>query len=567
MTATTGDYTAAIYCRLSQDDGSVGESGSIQTQKTLLTQYCQEKHITIGAYYCDDGWSGTNFDRPDFKRMLDDIEAGQINMVIVKDLSRFGREYAQMGMYIEHYFEEKNVRFLSVAENIDSINGVDNLVLPFTNVINSFYTRQSSSKTKSAHRARAKAGMYLGNHAPFGYLKDPADRHHLIVDPDAADVVRDIFRMFADGAGYVRMTKILRERGVLNPQAYFNRNNPDFYKNSDYWRKPFDWHATSVRAILNNEVYLGCTVFGKRKVKGFFDKTRINAPQEDWIITPGTHEALISQELWDTVHQMMKAKRRENGSGEVQPFAGLVRCADCGSALNVSYDAKKGRYTGFSCWVYKNYGKARCTSHAIGWVTLNQLVLEDIRRNACAARKATQAYMDMLIASKTDKKKEETQRLKRELTAADKRIAELGKILNKLYEDAALERISEERYQAMAPGYEREQAVLKEKRERLTEEIGRSEEIFNDVEKFLPIIWKYTDIRELNAHILNELIEKIVVHEKTENPDGSKSQRVDIHYKFIGYIDTAELLANNRMILPIAKDAVAEDPVDAACPA
>lgn len=331
MTAMTSDYTAAIYYRLSQDDGSVGESGSIQTQKTLLTQYCMDKHIAIGDYYCDDGWSGTNFERPDFKRMIDDIEAGKINMVIVKDLSRFGREYAQMGMYIEHYFEEKNVRFLSVAENIDSSNGVDNLVLPFTNVINSFYARQASSKTKAAHRARAKAGMYLGNHALFGYLKDPADRHKLIVDPPAADVVRDIFHLFADGVGYVRMTKILRERGVLNPQAYFNRNNPDFYKNSDYWRKPYDWHATSIRAILNNEVYLGCIVFGKRKVKGFFDKTRVAAPEEDWIITPDTHEPLITQELWDTVHQMMKAKRRENGSGEVSPSPGW--CAAPTAAL------------------------------------------------------------------------------------------------------------------------------------------------------------------------------------------------------------------------------------------
>lgn len=358
------------------------------------------------------------------------------------------------------------------------------------------------------------------------------------------------------------MTKILRERGVLNPQAYFNRNNPDFYKNSDYWRKPYDWHATSIRAILNNEVYLGCIVFGKRKVKGFFDKTRVAAPEEDWIITPDTHEPLITQELWDTVHQMMKAKRRENLSGEVQPFAGLVKCADCGSSLNVSYDAKKGRYTGFSCWVYKNYGKQRCTSHAIGWVTLNRLVLEDIRRNACAAKKATQKYMDMLIATKTDKKKKETEWLKRELAAADKRIGELSKILTKLYEDAALERISEERYQAMAPGYEREQELLKNKRETLTEEISHSEEIFNDVEKFLPIIWKYTDIQELNAHILNELIEKIVVHEKTVNPDGSKSQRVDIHYKFIGYIDTAEMLANNRIIAPVTQEAVMDEPAE-----
>ena len=247
------------------------------------------------------------------------------------------------------------------------------------------------------------------------------------------------------------------------------------------------------------------------------------------------HDA--TQELWDTVHQMMKARRRENGKGEVQPFAGLVKCADCGSSLNVSYDKKHGRYTGFSCWVYKNYGKERCTSHAIGWKTLNQLVLEDIRRNAIIARTNTGEYMDMLIAAKTEKKKAETDRCRRELKKVDKRIAELSKILTKLYEDAALEKISEERYQAMAPGYEREQVVLKEKREELMAEIAHSEEIYENIEAFLPVIWKYTNITELTPHILNELIEKIVVHEKVVAEDGSKSQQVDIHYKFIGCVN------------------------------
>ena len=433
---------AAIYCRLSQDDGSLGESGSIQTQKAILTQYCQEHHMEIVDCYCDDGWSGTNFDRPAFQRMIGDIEAGRVNTVIVKDLSRFGREYAQMGLYIEHYFEEKGVRFLSLAENIDSSQGLNNLVLPFTNVINSLYARPASEKTKAAHRARAKNGMFLGSRAPYGYQKDPSDRHHLIVDPEAAEVVKEIFRMFADGIGYVRMTKILRERNILNPQAYFNQNNPDYYKHSYYWRKPFDWHATSVRAILNNPVYLGKLTFGKTKTKGFFDKRRVPTEESDWIVVEHTHEPLVSQELWDTVHQMMKARRRENGSGHVQPFAGLVKCAGCGSSLNASYDKKKGKYTGFSCWVYKNYGKQRCTSHAIGWQTLNRLVLEDIRRNAQVAKLAAARYVGVLLRAKLEKEKGETVRAERELKKAEKRIGELDKILAKLYEDQALGKIA-----------------------------------------------------------------------------------------------------------------------------
>ena len=533
---------AAIYCRLSQDDGSLGESGSIQTQKAILTQYCQEHHMEIVDCYCDDGWSGTNFDRPAFQRMIGDIEAGRVNTVIVKDLSRFGREYAQMGLYIEHYFEEKGVRFLSLAENIDSSQGLNNLVLPFTNVINSLYARQASEKTKAAHRARAKNGMFLGSRAPYGYQKDPNDRHHLIVDPEAAEVVKEIFRMFADGIGYVRMTKILRERNILNPQAYFNQNNPDYYKHSDYWRKPFDWHATSVRAILNNPVYLGKLTFGKTKTKGFFDKRRVPTEESDWIVVEHTHEPLVSQELWDTVHQMMKARRRENGSGHVQPFAGLVKCAGCGSSLNASYDKKKGKYTGFSCWVYKNYGKQRCTSHAIGWQTLNRLVLEDIRRNAQVAKLAAARYVGVLLRAKLEKEKGETVRAERELKKAEKRIGELDKILAKLYEDQALGKISEARYQAMAPGYEAEQASLQERVSRLREQLAHTQEVQDNVEQFVPLIQKYTDIQELTPHILNELIEKIVVHEKKVEEDGSKSQMVEIHYKFVGCIDLSAML-------------------------
>lgn len=338
--------------------------------------------------------------------------------------------------------------------------------------------------------------------------------------------------------------KILRERGVLNPQAYFNQNNPDYYKNSDYWRKPYDWHATSIRVILNNPVYLGKVVYGRSKQKGFFDKRGEEVPEDEWIVTENAHEPLISQELWDTVHQMMKARRRENGSHEVQPFAGLVKCASCGSSLNVSYDKKRRRYTGFSCWVYKNYGKERCTSHAIGWKALNQLVLEDIRRNAQAAKLASEDYKNMLISMRMEKKAKEIGRCKRELKKADKRVAELEKILTKLYEDAALGKISEERYQSMAAAYEREQGVLKDQREALSAEIAQGEEVYQNVEYFLPLIQKYTDITELNAHILNELIEKIVVHEKQIDEDGIKSQQVDIYYKFIEYINMKELLIN-----------------------
>ncbi len=529
-------YKAALYCRLSQDDGQIGESGSIQTQKALLKDYALENGYGIGDWYCDDGWSGTNFERPEFKRMIADIDAGKINMVIVKDLSRFGREYAQMGMLIEHYFDENGVRFIAISEGIDTLKGTDNILMPITNVINSLYARDCSRKTKIGHRTRAKEGKYLGSHAPFGYLKDPTDRHHLVIDPEAAQTVKYIFKMFSEGIGYVRITKILREQKILNPQAYFNQQNPDFYK-SDYWRKAFDWHATSIRAILSNEAYIGQTVFGKTKTKGFYNKTRVKAPEKEWVVVENTHEPIIGRQLWDDVHKLMKFRRRENeGMNEIQMFAGLVKCADCGSALNVSFNRKTGRYTSFSCWVYKNYGKERCSSHSIGWKTLCELVLTDIRFHSQMAGVARQKYFDMLIAQRTELQKKEAGEYKRKLKNAEKRLGELDKILAHLYEDYALGKISTERYESMQKRFTEEQEGERKKQLSIKGVLDKMEESYQNTENFMNLIERYTDIKELNTETLNQLIDRIVIHEKTVNVDGSKSQRVDIYYRFIGYV-------------------------------
>lgn len=532
MIEKESEYRAALYCRLSSDDAYLGESGSIQTQRALLTQYCKENRIPVYDVYVDDGFSGTNFERPDFKRMLMDLENHEANLVIVKDLSRFGREYAQMGMYIENNFEDWNIRFISIGENIDTLNGTDGILMPITNVINSQYAKECSRKTKQAHRALAKEGKFIGSRAPFGYIKDPNDRHHLVIDEEAASVVRQIFKMFCDGIGYVKMTKILREQKVLNPQAYFNKNNPDYYK-SDYWRQDFDWHATSIRAILNNPVYLGQTTFGRTKVKGRSKKKKVAVDESEWIVVENTHEPLINKETWDLVHDIMKNRRRETKRGEVQIFAGLVKCADCGSALNVSYNYKKQKYTGFSCWVYKNYGKERCTSHAIGYQTLYNIVLEDIRRQAECVAKSKDKYVALLSNRMNDKTAEDVKNFNGQLRKIEKRLSQLDKILNKLYEDRALEKISEERYLAMNNYYENEYNELKLKQSELKDQINQTETAEYNAKIFTDLIEKYINITELNARILNELIEKIVVHEK-EIINGEKYQTVEIYYKFVG---------------------------------
>lgn len=526
------EYRAALYCRLSSDDAYLGESGSIKTQRALLTQYCKENNIPVYDVYTDDGFSGTNFERPAFKRMLNDLESHKANLVIVKDLSRFGREYAQMGMYIENDFEDWNIRFISIGENIDTLNGTDEILMPITNVINSQYAKECSRKTKQAHRALAKEGKFIGSRAPFGYIKDPKDRHHLIVDEEAALVVRSIFKMFCDGIGYVRMTKILREKKILNPQAYFNKNNPDYYK-SDYWRQNFDWHATSIRVILNNPVYLGQTTFGRTKVKGKTKKKKVATDESEWIVVENTHEPIIDKATWNLAHDIMKNRRRETKSGETQMFAGLVKCSDCGSALNVSRNAKTGKYTSFSCWVYKNYGKERCSSHSIGYKTLYNIVLENIRRQAECASGQKEKYLEMLKNQMAEKATQNIKSVKSELKKITKRIAQLEKILNKLYEDRALEKITEERYLSMNTNYENEYNELKERQNVLTQQIEKIETTECNAETFTNLIEKYLNITELNARILNELIEKIIVHEK-EIINGEKYQMVEIYYKFVG---------------------------------
>lgn len=528
------EYRAALYCRLSSDDAYLGESGSIKTQRALLTQYCKENNIPVYDVYTDDGFSGTNFERPAFKRMLNDLESHKANLVIVKDLSRFGREYAQMGMYIENNFEDWNIRFISIGENIDTLNGTDEILMPITNVINSQYAKECSRKTKQAHRALAKEGKFIGSRAPFGYIKDPKDRHHLLVDEEAASVVRSIFKMFCDGIGYVRMTKILREKKILNPQAYFNKNNPDYYK-SDYWRQNFDWHATSIRVILNNPVYLGQTTFGRTKVKGKTKKKKVATEESEWIVVENTHEPIIDKATWNLAHDIMKNRRRETKSGETQMFAGLVKCSDCGSALNVSRNAKTGKYTSFSCWVYKNYGKERCTSHAIGYKTLYNIVLENIRRQAECASVQKEKYLEMLKNQMAEKATQDIKSVKNELKKINKRIAQLEKILNKLYEDRAFEKITEERYLSMNSSYENEYNELKERQNVLTQQISKIETTECNAETFTNLIEKYLNITELNARILNELIDKIVIHEK-EIINGEKYQMVEIYYKFVGFV-------------------------------
>lgn len=536
-------YNAALYCRLSVDDGNFGGSVSIETQKILLEQYCKDHKITDYKFYCDDGCSGTNFDRPSFKKMLSDIDEGKINLVIVKDLSRFGRNYVEAGMYVQR-FTDSNIRFIAADDNYDSLVNSDDLLFPIKNVVNEMYARDVSKKTKAAKKAKARDGQFIGSKAPFGYKIDPNDRHHLIVDEPAAQVVKRIFRLASEGVGYNKMAKIFREEKVLTPIAYFNLNNPDYFK-SDYWRKEFDWHVTSIRAILNNEVYLGKLVYGKQRNKSMKSKEKVRNPKEDWIVVENCHEPIITQELWDTVHKILNAKHRPAKAGEVQMFAGLLYCSDCGHCLTYSQKQRKdGSYHGaYSCWMYKTHGKEYCASHYITFDTIYELVLIDIQRNLFQYRKNTDKFKSILSRKYQSDSQKQAEQITLEYEQKQKRCEELDKIISRLYEDNVLGRIGDERYESMSQSYELEQVEIKKALPILKSKIDELKRQSDCADNFINVIKKYTIIDKLDAAILNELIDKIVVHHKEQAEDGRTFQQIEIYYRFVGKLGTENELS------------------------
>lgn len=536
-------YKAALYCRLSVDDGNFGGSVSIETQKILLEQYCKDHKITDYKFYCDDGCIGTNFDRPSFKKMLSDIDEGKINLVIVKDLSRFGRNYVEAGMYVQR-FTDSNIRFIAADDNYDSLVNSDDLLFPIKNVVNEMYARDVSKKTKAAKKAKARDGQFIGSKAPFGYKIDPNDRHHLIVDEPAAQVVKRIFRLASEGVGYNKMAKIFREEKVLTPIAYFNLNNPDYFK-SDYWRKEFDWHVTSIRAILNNEVYLGKLVYGKQRNKSMKSKEKVRNPKEDWIVVENCHEPIITQELWDTVHKILNAKHRPAKAGEVQMFAGLLYCSDCGHCLTYSQKQRKdGGYHGaYSCWMYKTHGKEYCASHYITFDTIYELVLIDIQRNLFQYRKNTDKFKSILSRKYQSDSQKQAEQITLEYEQKQKRCEELDKIISRLYEDNVLGRIGDERYESMSQSYELEQVEIKKALPILKSKIDELKRQSDCADNFINVIKKYTIIDKLDAAILNELIDKIVVHHKEQAEDGRTFQQIEIYYRFVGKLGTENELS------------------------
>lgn len=521
----------ALYVRLSRDDENEGDSNSIAHQIEILTKYARDHGITNYKIYKDDGYSGTNFNRPGFQEMLADIEAGLVSMVIVKDMSRFGRNYLEVGLYTEIRFPEMGVRFVAVNDGVDSDNQMDNDFTPFRNIINEWYAKDTSKKIRAVFRNKGLSGERLATNAPFGYIKGEDGK--LLIDEETAPVVELIFRLCAEGNGPGKISRMLKEREIPTPGTIeFRRTG----RTRNYYPDdPCRWSESSVANILEQDTYLGQTTnFKTSKLSFKSKKVIINSPDK-WAVFEHTHEAIIDRETWDLVQKIRSQRRRPTKMGEMGMFSGLAYCADCGAKL---YHCRTGSWTyEQECYTCSSYRTRKgCSAHYIRAVVLEQLVLQNLQRVMAYAIDDTDAFVRQVMENSMQAQLAEQAQAKRALEKSQRRIDELDVIVQRLYEDNIMGKLSDERFAKLSETYEKEQSDLKISVSELSKAIQASETQTVNVQSFLKIVRKYTEPTELTPAMLREFVDKIVVH-APDKSSGHRVQQIDVYYNFIGEID------------------------------
>ncbi|HES4481320.1 TPA: recombinase family protein [Streptococcus pyogenes] len=536
----TKKYVAGLYCRLSKDDGNSVESMSIWSQKVMLKQYAESNSIAIYDYYVDDGYSGTNFERPSFKKMITDIENGKINCVITKDLSRLGRNYLQSGAYIEMYFPQKNIRYIAITDGIDTLNSNQNDIMPFKNILNEMYAKDTSKKVKSAIQSRMREGTYIGSKAPFGYLKDTNNKRRLIIDEKTKPIIELIYKLCLEGKGTQLISQELMNRKIPRPSA-FVENAEKLYGLTE--ENKYQWSHRMVLNVLRDPVYCGNMARNKRPTLSFKNSKRMYIPKSDYIYAKDTHEGIVSEEIWEQVQTMIDKRKCNNKKGLYYDniFQGLVRCPKCGYALTpkTDYRLKKKElidFVHFSCSTYKKYGVNACSSHRIEARDLYNIVLEDIQYHGSMALSAKEDFVEKIIEKIEVEKIDEGKELSNKLELKKNQLAELDRSYEQLYEDRLEGNITERNFNLMNVSISKKQDKLIEEIKVLEGDIEVSFETEDNYKKFMDNISKYAKIKSLNRYILNQIIDKIYVYDK-EEIDGQISQKVEIHYKFIGKLN------------------------------
>lgn len=527
-----GDVTA-LYARLSKDDDLVGDSNSIVHQKEILAKYAKEHGFTNIEFYVDDGFSGTNFNRPDFQRMMADAEEGKISTVIVKDMSRFGRDYIMVGYYTEIYFSNLDIRFIAINDNVDSNIQTENDLTPFKNVFNEWYARDTSKKIRAVFKAKGNSGKHLSTNPPFGYKKDPNDKDKWIIDDEAAATVRRIFQMYVDGYRISEIGHKLTEEKVETPILYYMNRGIKTNARSEY---PEIWDLMSIKYILSQTAYAGHTVNFQTAVKSYKTKKQVNLPRNQWVIFRNTQEAIIDEKTFETVQQMRKAKRARTKYNEPNMFSGLLYCADCGNHLTIQRVARNRKMDNFSCATYRKKKKGLCSCHRILVSDLETIVKNDLQKVCEYVFLHEKEFTDDYLSGSKRETVKFQSKTKADLKRLHERQEDIGRIIRKLYEDNVCGRITDERFDFLAKSYEDEGNDLKTKIQELKNALASSVQEEEKLSKFLKVVKSYTKIEELTPEILNSFIEKIYIGE-TEKYDGRKMQEVEIIYKFVGAIN------------------------------
>ncbi len=532
----------ALYCRLSQDDGREGESNSISNQKEILLQYAKQHGFLHPEFFVDDGVSGTTFMRPDFQRMQRMAENGQIATIIVKDLSRFGRNYLEVGKYLEITYPTLGIRFIAIQENVDTMNNTGTEMMPFNNIFNEWYAAQTSKKIRAVQKAKADNGERVSASIPYGYKKSPDNPKQWIIDEPAAEVVRYIYKLCLEGLGPTQIAKRLRAEKILCPTAYFESVGKATANKTP--SDPYRWCGDTTKRIIDNRQYTGCTINFMSSMISYKIHKRLPNDESEWQIIPNTQEAIIDESTWERVQELRKNRRRNTATGRESIFSGLVYCADCGSKLyfcaSKSITEKQEFYR---CAAYKE-NTGTCSIHYIRDIVLRQLVLETIQKVAEFVQGFEPVFVYLFAKKNAEGREKNIRSMKLKAEQAKKRIAELDKLIERIYTDNVIGKISDERFAIMSANFEAEQKELREGLTKIEQSIDTAQTEKVDMKRFLETIRECTDLKELTPSIVNTLIKRIEVHNSIV-VDGVKRVPIDIHFTAVGLIslpDEKELL-------------------------
>ncbi|MGN1351288.1 MAG: DUF4368 domain-containing protein [Clostridia bacterium] len=530
MKQLENDKITALYCRLSRDDEFARESNSITNQKSILSKYAKENNFQNIKFFVDDGYSGTTFTRPAFMKMMELAESGKIATIIVKDHSRLGRNRLVVGQLLEEDFVRLNIRYIAIMDNIDSSKGLNDF-LSIQDWFNEMHAKNTSQKVRAVLKNKGESGISLANNVPYGYKKDENDKTKWLVDETSAEVVKEIFNLFIQGHGTFEIARILRERKILTPSEY-NLSISTNSTNQDYQYK---WCGTTVAGILDRQEYIGDTVNFKSTTRSYKDKTRINLPKEDRKIFKNTHDPIIDEYTWNIAKQLRNNRKKRAKSGKKSIFSGLLFCNDCSKKMYFQspvVDLKAKDH--YRCSSYKHDTSA-CTSHYISDEALQIIVLENIQKVISYMKDYEDLFIKEQLAKSTQDEIKKIYKSKKELEKAKNRVIEIDNLFMHIYEDNVSGKISDDRFRNLSFNYDKEQQELKLKIKQLSKDIENTEKENTDITQFISNVKKYTEITELSPEILNELIEKIVIHQQ-EKINGKKVQEIDIYYRGVGII-------------------------------